>query len=287
MYKIHHESKIVKLKEQVKSSKSENRLLKQRIKELIQSRDLHKQKYKTLQSQKSQFSDKKGLKSIAIKRHKYDELTVKICVALALISGVSLRGVVAILLCIQTELGIFKEIPSKGSIDNLLKKVGFHRYGAYESYQYQEDYCLIIDDSMMVGSKRLLIILSVRANKLNNGAINFSDVHIECIAIKKSWSGEAIEAEIQKVKEKKGKSPRYCISDSATIMLKAQTLASLTHISDCSHEFSNILEKIFKDDEAFIDWQKALGQAKFRSDRRCGCNEGLCLFWVLLILSCS
>lgn len=264
MSKEHLESKITKLKAEIKSSNSESRFLRQRIKELIQSRDLHKQKYKILQSQKGQFSDKKSLKVIAIKRHKYDELTVKICVSLAMISGVSLRGVVGVLLCIQSELGIFEEIPSKGSIDNWLKKVSFHRYGVYESYQYEEDYCLIIDDSMMIGSQRLLMFLSVKANKLNQGAINFSDVHIECIAIKKSWSGEGIEAEIQKVKEKKGKKPLYCISDSATIMLKAQTLASLTHISDCSHGFSSILEKTFKEDAAFIAWQKALGQAKFK-----------------------
>ena len=264
MLKRHHESKIAKLKAQVKCSNTEVRFLKQRVKELSQSRDLQKQKYKTLQSQKGQFLDKKTLKVIAIKRHKYDELTVKICVSLAIISGVSLRGVVAILLCIQAELGIFEEIPSKGSIDNWLKKVGFHRYGAYESYQYEEDYCLIIDDSMMVGSQRLLIILSVKASKLNQVAISFSDVHIECIAVKKSWTGEGIEAEIQKVKEKKGKNPLYCISDSATIMLKAQNLALLTHINDCSHGFSSILEKSFKADEDFIAWQKALGQAKFK-----------------------
>jgi hypothetical protein len=41
-------------------------------------------------------------------------------------------------------------------------------------------------------------------------------------------------------------------------MLKAQTLALFTHISDCSHSFSTILEKTFKEDEDFIAWQKAL-----------------------------
>ncbi len=166
-----------------------------------------------------------------------------------------------------------KELPSKSSIDNWLKKVSFHRYGVYESYQYVEDYSLIIDDSMMVGSQRLLIILSVKANKLDKGAMKFSDVHIESIVVKKSWKGESIEAELQKVKEKaerrpKGKNPLYCISDSASIMLKAQTLASLTHISDCSHGFSNILEKTFKEDAAFIDWQKNLGQSKYKGVMR-------------------
>lgn len=258
------ELKVVKLESQVKDLRKENRFLKQRIKELGKSRDFQKQKYKTLQSQKGRKLDKKGIQAIAIERHKYDDLTVKICVSLAIISGISLRGVVAILVCIQTELGIFEEIPSKGSIDNWLKKVGFYRYGLYESYQYEEDYSLIIDDSMMVGSQRLLLILSVKANKTYDGAINFSDVHIERSIVKKSWTGEAIESELQKVKENKGKSPLYCISDSATIMLKAQTLASLTHISDCSHGFSNILEKTFKEDEAFIAWQKALGESKFK-----------------------
>ena len=268
MSKEHHALKIVNLKTQVKLLQSENRFIKQRNKELVKSRDLQKQKYKNLQIKMVHFSDKKELKLIAIKRHKYDVLTVKICVCLAMISGVSLRGVVAILLCIESELGFFKDIPSKGSIDNWLKKASFHRYGIYQFYQYEEDYCLIIDDSMMVGSQRLLLILSASAKKLNQGAISFADIHIESLVVKKRWTGECIAEELRKVKEKKGKSPLYCISDSATIMLKAQTLASLTHICDCSHGFSNILEKTFKEDEAFITWQKALGQAKFKGVMR-------------------
>ncbi len=258
------ELKIVKLESQVKNLRKEKRFLKQRVKELGKSRDFQKQKFKTLQSQKGDISPAKKLKLIAIKRHKYDELTVKICVYLAMISGISLRGVVAILVCIKSELGIFEEIPSKTSIDNWLKKASFYKYSIYESYQYVEDYCLIIDDSMMVGSQRLLLILSIQANKINEQAINFSDVRIESLAVAKSWSGESISDEIAKVKHKKHKSPLYCISDSATIMLKAQALSSLTHISDCSHGFSNILEKTFKSDEIFIAWQKALGQSKFK-----------------------
>ena len=268
MSKEHLDIKIIKLKTQVKNLQSENRFIKQRNKELVKSRDLQKQKYKSLQTKEGQISDKKESKHISIKRHKYDLLTVKICVSLALISGVSLRGVVAILWCIQSELGIFREIPSKGSIDNWLKKASFHRYSIYESYQYEEDYCLIIDDSMMVGSQRLLLILSASAKMLNQVAISFADIHIESLVVKKSWTGESIAEELEKVKEKKGKSPLYCISDSAGIMLKAQTLSSLTHISDCSHGFSNILEKTFKKDEAFIAWQKALGQAKFKGVMR-------------------
>ncbi len=41
-------------------------------------------------------------------------------------------------------------------------------------------------------------------------------------------------------------------------------LALLTHISDCSHGFSSILEKTLKEDDASIAWQKALGQAKHK-----------------------
>ncbi len=93
---------------------------------MTKSRDLQKHKFKCLKAQKTVDLDPKMAKKAAINRHKYDELTVKIRVGLAMISGVSLRGVVAILLVIQSELGIFEEIPSKGSIDNWLKKVGFH-----------------------------------------------------------------------------------------------------------------------------------------------------------------
>jgi predicted DNA binding CopG/RHH family protein len=212
------ESKIVKLDLQVKALRKENRFLKQRIKELGKSRDLQKGKFKYLQTQKAVFLDNKISSEVAIKRHKYNELTVRICVSLAMISGVGRRGVVAILLCIEAELGFLKEIPSKSSIDNWLKKVGFYRYCNYESYQYKEDYCLIVDDSMMVGSQRLLLILSMKAAKIEQGAIKFSDIHIESIVVKKTWGGESIKEELQKVKEKKGKNPLYCISDSASIM---------------------------------------------------------------------
>jgi hypothetical protein len=260
----HLEAKIVKLKSQAKDLHAENRFLKQRLKEVVLSRDLQKQKYKQLQRGVVSKVSHESANSMVIKRHQYEEKTVRACINLYLLSGVSLRGVVAILLYFQLEWGIFKTVPSKSSIDNWLKKMGHSRYLSYQAYQYEDEYCFIVDDSMMVGSQRLLLILSLSANKVNKRALTYSDVHIESIEVKKSWSGESISAVIEKVIEKKGKKPLYCISDSASIMLKSQILSDLVHIGDCSHGLSGVLEKLYKENADFLAWQKELGQAKYK-----------------------
>jgi hypothetical protein len=260
----HLEAKIVKLKSQAKDLHAENRFLKQRLKEVVLSRDLQKQKYKQLQRGGVSKVSHESANSMVIKRHQYEEKTVRACINLYLLSGVSLRGVVVILLYFQLEWGIFKTVPSKSSIDNWLKKMGHSRYLSYQAYQYEDEYCFIVDDSMMVGSQRLLLILSLSANKVNKRALTYSDVHIESIEVKKSWSGESISEVIEKVIEKKGKKPQYCISDSASIMLKSQILSDLVHIGDCSHGLSGVLEKLYKENADFLAWQKELGQAKLR-----------------------
>jgi len=271
MSKKQQEVKVTKLKSQLKAKNAENRKLRQRNKDLVASNDHQRRKVKKLRKQIAcsrravQVSEVCRISGEQVAGHKYDLSLISLCIGLYAWGGCSFRGVVRVLLCIQMEMGLkWKELPGKSSVENWVQKLGYYGYSNYGPDLYKTEYCIIIDESLVIGQQRMMLVLGLPAEKTGQGAIGVADVRGLGMEVKPAWTGDDIAQMLQKVQEKMGKRARYVISDSNSNLKNGIEKAAMVRISDVGHEIARALEHTYKRDETFAAFMKEVSQVKFR-----------------------
>lgn len=202
-----------------------------------------------------------------ISRHKYSDLVVSLCVDIYVGCRCGLRTTSQILTYLNErfEWGL-QTTPSMGSVKNWVEKCGYSIYKEPLDHYQEEDYALITDESMMIGSEKMLLTLGISAEKKQKGALSFKDVDILDISIEHSWNGEKIAGVLDEIENKVGKPPSYVISDNASIMNKAIRTRQYTHIPDVSHSLAMFVERKYKNDPSYIAFTKAISGVKFREN---------------------
>jgi hypothetical protein len=174
------------------------------------------------------------------------------------------RGVVNILSLLNELLGWdLKEIPHRNSIENWVKKCGLSIYKEPESEKDGEDYALIVDESMMMGSQKMLLSLGAKAQH-DGSPLSHSDVKVLGLSVRSSWNSEAVCKEMKSVSCRLNHPAEYVISDNASVMNKSIRDFDLPHIRDVSHTLGMFMERVYKKCEEFNAYMKELSQVKFR-----------------------
>jgi hypothetical protein len=171
------------------------------------------------------------------------------------------RGVVTILKILKDLLDWDIDIPHYNSIENWVKKSGFSIYQEAGEKIAKSNYSTIVDDSMMVGSQRLLLVLGCKS-KHKNKPLSHRDVEILGLPVRQSWNGDAICAELEQISKRANSPPSYVISDNASIMTNGIRKSKLLHIRDISHTLGMFMERVYKKDEEFTSYMKKLAVVK-------------------------
>jgi len=124
-------------------------------------------------------------------------------------------------------------------------------------------YAQIVDESMMIGSEKLLLTLGVPA-KHKGRPLHSNDVNILNIAVANSWNAEAVGAQLKTASKKVGHDPRYVISDNASIMAKGIRDVGLRHQRDISHSLGMFLERTYKNEPDFKNYIQLMTEPKFK-----------------------
>lgn len=99
-----------------------------------------------------------------VERHKYSELVIRLSTLLYTRINCGSRSVVTILEVInETFDELLGGIPCHNTIKNWVKKCGLSVYNTTGELLQDTDYAQITDESMMVGSEKLLLTLGVPA----------------------------------------------------------------------------------------------------------------------------
>src|SRR5665213_958880 len=200
----------------------------------------------------------------AIARHKYDVPTVSLCLSVYLLGGCSFRGVVLVLEYLRLSAGLdIGEVPCKSSIENWLKKCGHYLYEHPDLSIYSSGYALIIDECLVIGQERMLVILAVKAGKEGEIALCLSGAQILLMEVKRSWSGDEIAERIGKVEAKVGTKAAYIISDSGANLVKGIGGCEAPRVGDCGHEIARQMEGLYKTEPRFVGFVAACAQSKF------------------------
>jgi hypothetical protein len=174
-----------------------------------------------------------------------------------------------------------EEVPSYVSIKNWVEKAGYYFYTKFpfdvcvasppdevRAESLIDDkvykYGVTVDESMMIGSQKLLLALSFSETATCHGALTYNDVHVVDMSVRPSWNGESIGAVLASLKSKLGNPPSYVVSDNASVMLKAVREQGLTNILDVGHSVALCIQHTYEKYDEFKAFTKEISSVKFR-----------------------
>ena len=234
----------------------ENEQLKKQLKERTVSRDKWKTKYQELK--------KTGLVSNVFdgekaRKHQYSLALMVMVLELYKYGGMSLRSCRHSLICMFVCLNLSIRVPSHNTIRNWLCKGGIYRVKMRQSSS--ASYVLIVDESITFGSEKILLILGVKSDKIDEKkALSHNDMEVLYVGASKEWKGEQIKTELEQIA--KQETIKYVVSDKGTNLRKAYNLLNYSHIEDCTHVFANDLKRIYGKDADFEAFRKLIGKLR-------------------------
>jgi hypothetical protein len=205
-----------------------------------------------------------------IDRHKYTDFMVSLSVELYVKCRCGLRKTVQILEVLKSCFKDFQpeELPSYNSIANWVQKSGYCLYKETDSKDISGDYALIVDESMMIGSEKLLLTLGVPALKTGESSLKEGDVHVLDMSVKTSWNGESIKEVFEGVEEKMGSAPAYVVSDNGSTIVKAVREKGYVHVRDVGHSIGLLVQQVYEKAKDFQSFMKEVTAVKFRETMR-------------------
>jgi len=165
--------------------------------------------------------------------------------------SVGARQVVGIFNILNEFMGnMFGSVPAYTTIGYWAQELGLSVYKESCCQLRGKRYALIVDESMMIGSEKLLLTLAVPADNAGT-ALAEKDVSVVDISVAKSWNGTTVRDVLKKVAEKIGHDPEYVISDNDSKVCKAIREAGFARHSDISHTLGMFLERVYGKDSDF------------------------------------
>jgi hypothetical protein len=159
-------------------------------------------------------------------------------------------------------------IPCSNSIKNWVEKSGYSIYKEPDLKDTKEDYATIVDESMMIGSEKMLLTLGVKSDKTGGSALTVNDVNVLDISVKKSWNSHSIKEVFTITEDMLGKPPAYVVSDNASTISKAVRDKGYKHLRDVGHTLALFVEREYKNDASFNLFTKEIVAVKFREIMR-------------------
>lgn len=159
--------------------------------------------------------------------------------------------------------GLLGKTPSYNTIEDWVKKCGLEVYEKSGESLQNTQYAQIVDESMMIGSEKLLLTLGVPAQHQGR-PLNYSDINVLNIAVAESWNGENIGIQLKEAAKKVGHDPLYIISDNAGAMKKGIRCLGVPHHRDISHSLGMLMERIYKNEADFKEYLTLMTEPKFK-----------------------
>lgn len=203
-----------------------------------------------------------------IKGLHYNTLQVTLAVMLRVLVNMGGRSTVKVMQVINLVIpSLLGKIPCANTVDNWLRRCGLDDYNDNVKQIAGDDYSLIVDESMMVGSSKLLVNIAAPAKHVGH-TMTHADACIVGIHTSESFNALKVYNAINECAEKVGTRPKYVVSDNASIMKAGVALSELPHHPDISHTLGMYLERTYKKDDEFNKYCDQMSDIKFRHNMK-------------------
>jgi hypothetical protein len=264
-------------KEIIKELRAEYRYLRKEIRRIKDGRESWKQKAIERLNGYNLLLDKflRQEKSIKPKGHQYPTWLITLVVILRIHCNCSYGSITKILHVLKNDymFGGTEEaaIPCKETCQNWVSKLGYYYLEKIDNELINQEVCLIIDESIRVGTEKLFLALACPAEKLFRGTLSFQDMSVISLKGSDSWKGDEIAKELQKSLSKKGLKVNYIVSDEGNNLKRAAKILEIPHLPDISHLIATCLKKTFAEREDYKGFSSVVSkcQSKLAMGKYC------------------
>lgn len=203
------------------------------------------------------------LRCVKPKYHRYPCWLIAMSLDLLDRMPISSRLVVKFLEILSRYLPGVSNIPVHGTIYNWHNKSNYHQLmcasqGCVVPEDEQDEWCLIIDESISFGGQRILLVVGVRLRDYSQGLpLSYGDVKVLSVGLQyRSWKA----GDIRKLLNREVLayySIAYVVSDGGASIVKAVADLDLARIEDCSHSFALLLKGVYANNQAYQDFETA------------------------------
>jgi len=175
-----------------------------------------------------------------------------------------LRTVVKILEIFYEVLdGKCGKVPCYNTVENWMKKLGLSAYEHDRKPCPGKKYALVIDESIMINSEKLLLLLGIPADHQGR-PVKHEDVTVVGMEVGKSFSGEDIKERLESFTAEFDEKPAYIINDQGHNLISGVAKAALPQHIDISHAMGTCLKKAYAKEADFMEFTSLLGEIRLR-----------------------
>lgn len=248
-------------KQKAKQAQQELAALRDKVKDQIETSEASPKEEAEIEKEEGQPQAGSGQRAMG---HHYPVEVVQLGIEQITHSLNSLRGS-------QKTFALFSQhfcvaVPSFSSIRHWLLRVGL--YELKQCPVYDEDWIMMLDMTLELGTLKCLLILGVPVSRLSHTgfALGHQDVDVLEIAVLSSCTGEVIEQELHKVSQGM-KPPVQIVSDQGSDLKKGISLYQQKELGvvwtyDVTHQMALLLEKELADDERYQSFVQRCTRAR-------------------------
>ena len=125
------------------------------------------------------------------------------------------------------------------------------------------NYAFIIDESITIGSQKLLLVLAVPSEHPGH-ALTHKDVKVVGMFVAESWNSGTVAEKLKTIIADITYDPVYVLSDNGHDLVKATGILNLIHHRDISHTLGIFLKKTYGEDPEFEQFTEEMGKARLQ-----------------------
>ena len=164
----------------------------------------------------------------------------------------------------REEFGIGEGI-SHQTVSDWVKTFGLAMYSEARNYikTSKMKYALIIDESITIGSQKLLLILAVPSEHSGH-ALTHDDVKVVGMYVASSWNSVNIAEKLREIIADVSYKPEYLLSDNGHNLVKSACDLEIPRHRDIGHTFGVFLKEAYGEDIEFKEFTIEMGKARLK-----------------------
>jgi hypothetical protein len=198
-------------------------------------------------------------------RRWYPILIIVMCIRLILQANISFRAAPKAIHIAFSHFNVVKDqpLPSHKSISRWLTQIGLYKLNCQK--EQANDWALIVDNSVQVGTQKCLVIIGTRLGNFAGKALTFEDMEMLIMELHGESNANIVCKALEKAQEKVGKAVMVCADDGPDLR-RGVSLFCKKHdvgrVFDIIHKIGTFLKAILQNDYQWQTFSKLTAEAK-------------------------
>jgi len=198
-------------------------------------------------------------------RRWYSILMIVLCIRLVLQAAISFRAAPKAIHIAFSQFAAVKDqpVPSHKSISRWLTQIGLYKLNCLK--EQANDWALIVDNSVQIGTQKCLVVLGVRLSKFQEKALIFEDMEVLVMELHDKSNAEITCQALEKAQKKVGKAAMVCADDGPDLrggIVLFCKKHGVGRVFDITHKIGTFLKKILEKDPEWQTFTSAAAEAK-------------------------